>query len=144
MLAWTSQVLQVPIVHWFCCCSHGFQTSFSHHAAQCCMAAIKPSGVRRLSRYRMFKQRTRKHKHGCVDDVIARGLCFEIEFPSIFLGANRTMHVLNFAYCCILSMLGVVNPFCDGMPLWWFIGVFQEIECSNNEPVSTKTAGSTT
>ena len=27
----------------------------------------------RLSRDRMFKQRTRKHKNGCVDDVIARG-----------------------------------------------------------------------
>ena len=32
--------------------------------------------------------------------------------------AELSMHVLNFAYFWILSMLGIVNPFYDGMPLW--------------------------
>ena len=58
-------------------------------------------------------------------------------------------------------MLGVVNPFCDGMKLgssthftteclglavlrYCGCGVFQKIECSNTEHVSTATAVSTT
>ena len=102
-----------------------------------------------LSRDRMFKQRTHKHTNGCVNDVIARG-------PSIIW--RLIMHVLNFAYCCILSKLGSSTRFtteclsggvgCNAMGLlccrYCGSGVFQKIECSNNEPVGTTTAASTT
>ena len=104
----------------------------------------------RLSRERMFKQRAGGHKNGCVDDVSARG-------PSIIW--RLIMHVLNLAYSCILSKLGSSTCFttecfsggigCNAMGLLCcqycgFGGIFQEIECSNNEPVSTATAVSTT
>ena len=66
-----------------------------------CMAAIKPS-------------------NGCKECKFLNQIPTLTRSRRFYFGVGRTRHVLNFTYCCILSKLGVVNPFCDGMPLWWF------------------------